>query len=116
MIPVCCGSDEEQARTAAEDATESYVIHTEFCSKVKERKMRNNTQNFTWFTLSKATSTGGKTKRFLLLMQYRSGSVLKYRAFWSYIGRGQNKKNNRITFHMDLGHSPIIHHLELTSI
>jgi len=23
-----------------------------------------------------------------------------------YIGRGQNRKNNRITFHMDLGHSP----------
>jgi len=92
LIPVFYGSDEEQARTAATKTTENYVIHTEFCSKVKERKMRNNTQNFTWFTLSKATSTGGKTKRFLLLMQYTSGSLLKYRASLSYIGRGQNKK------------------------
>ena len=67
--------------------------------------------------LIKATSTGGKTESCLLLMQYTSGSLFKkYRASLSYISRGQNKKNNRINIHIDLGHNPTIHHLELTSI
>ena len=41
----------KETRTAADETIEGYVIHTEFYSKVKERKMRKNTQtDFTWFT------------------------------------------------------------------
>ena len=36
--PRCYGSDEEQTRTATTNAAENYIIHTEFCSKVKERE------------------------------------------------------------------------------
>ena len=63
----CYGSDEEQTRTAAAETSESYVIHTEFCSKVKERKMRRNTHRIMWFTLSKATSTGGKNIKLFII-------------------------------------------------
>jgi len=46
LIPVCYGSDEEQARTTATETTESYVIHIEFCSKVKEKEReKEHTQN-----------------------------------------------------------------------
>ena len=54
--------DEEQTRTALVDAAEQ-KCHTHNCSKVKERE-KEHTNRFTWFTLNKATSTGGKTENF----------------------------------------------------
>ena len=57
------GSDEEQTRTTITETGENYVIQTEFCNKVKERKMRNK---ITWFALSKATSTGGKNRKLFI--------------------------------------------------
>ena len=72
MIPVCYGSDEEQTRTAVVDAAD-HKCHTLMLQQnEREERGRKNTNKFMWFTLSKATSTGGKNKELLLLlMQYK---------------------------------------------
>jgi len=82
------------------------VMYTDVAAKWKGEREEKEHTDLRGSNFLKATSTGGKTESFLLLMQYTSGSpFFLYKASLPYIGRGQNK-NNRINFHMDFGHSP----------
>ena len=61
---MCYGSDEEQTRTAATEAAESYVIHTEFWREKEREKDEEQHIVLHDSPLIKATSTGGKQKAF----------------------------------------------------
>ena len=107
LISVCYGSDEEQSRTIAVDAAEQNVIHR-CCSKMKEREreMRKNAQNYVVHLWSYIHGRENR-KLFITDAVYKWKLIpKKYKASLPYISRGQNRKNNRINFHMDLGHSP----------
>ena len=61
----------------------------------RKRWEKEHTNRFVWFTLSKATSTGGKNRKlFIMVAVYKWKLILyrKYRASLPYIGRGQNRK------------------------
>ena len=72
------------------------MSYTQNCAaKVKKRRIRKNTHRITWFTLSKATSTGGKNKKlFIMVAVYKWKLFIyrKYRVSLPYIGRGQKQK------------------------
>ena len=95
------------------------VIHTELCNKgereEKRERIHTDLRGSPW---SRLHPPEGKQRAFLIMVVVYKWKLIfeKYRASLPYIGRGQNRKNNRINFHIDLGHNPTIHHLELTSI
>ena len=94
------------------------MSYTQNCSRIEREERRERTHKIMWFTLINATSMGGKNRKLFYYgcsIQVEAYPLSrKYRASLPYIERGQNRKNNRIIFHMS--HSPTIHHLELTSI
>jgi len=52
------------------------MSYTKFYSKVKERKMRKNTENLRGSPLSKATSTGGKNRELFI-----TDAIYKWKPF-----------------------------------
>ena len=99
LILVCYGSDEEQARTAAENAADQKChTHRIVQQRWKRRIERKNTHRLTWFTLIKATSTGGKTESF----SYYGCNIQMEAYLWKIQGilalyRQRTKQKKKIT-------------------
>ena len=93
------------------------MSYTEFYSKVKERKMRKNTENLRGSPLSKATSTGGKNRELFITDAIYKWKPFKIQSILAlYKQMTKQKKITELNCYMDFGHNPTIHHLELTSI
>ena len=81
------------------------MSYTEFCSKVKERKMRNNTQIYVVHPWVRLHPREGNRKPFITDAIYK-WKLVKIQGILTLYKQRTKQKNNIINCHMDFSHNP----------